>query len=165
MPGMALKEYAPRTRGQTPPEVPFVMIFVRDGVEERHEFVAHPTMGWQDVRGLVPLMGGKTDDALTQQAVRVIDRLIRRVLANDDGTPELWEPTVVDTHFTDPNGDHTPLELLPAYEAFTAGSSRRRWVHLMEHDDDVTVEAEQIVDLLADLLEAAGQRPTQRSTP
>jgi hypothetical protein len=162
---VTLKEYAPRTRGYEPPEVPFAMIFVRDGVEERHEFTARPTMGWQDVRGLVPLMGGKTDDQLTQQAVKVIDRLIRRVLANDDGTPELWTPTVVDGHFTDPNGDHTPLDLLPAYETFTAGSSRRRWVHLMEHDDEVTVEAEQIVDLMADLVSAAGERPTQRSTP
>lgn len=163
---MTLKEYAPKTRGEPPPEVPFAMVFIRDGVEERHEFVAHPTMGWQDVRGLIPLMGGKaSDDALSQAAVRVVDRLIGRSLDNTDGTPEKWRPKVVDGHFTAPNGDHTPVEVLSGFESFDAGSSRRRWVHLMEVDDDITVEPDQIVELMADLLEAAANRPTTRSAP
>lgn len=165
LPGMAaIKVYAPRTRGVDAPTHTFAMIYIRDGVEERHEFLARPAMGWQDVRGLVPLLGG-ADDGLSEHAVRVIERLIRRVIANDDGTPEKWVPNVVDGHFTDPSGDHTPIELLPAYEAFEAGSSRRRWVHLMEHDDEVTVEPDQIVELLNDLVEVASGRPTQRSSP
>lgn len=140
------------------------MIFVRDGVEERHEFAAVPTLGWQDVRGLMPLIGGKLDnEELSEHAIRVVDRLIRRALRNDDGTPEKWRPNTVGGYFTDPQGDHTPEELLPAYEAFESGSSRRRWTHLMENDDDVTVEAEQIMDLMADLMETTAERPTQRS--
>lgn len=163
---VTLKEYAPTTRGEQPPEVPFAMIFIRDGVEERHEFVANPTMGWQDVRGLIPLMGGKADDqALSQAAIRVVDRLIGRSLDNTDGTPEKWRPNVVDGFFTAPNGDHTAVELLPGFESFDAGSSRRRWVHLMEKDDDITVEPDQIVALMADLLEVAANRPTTRSAP
>lgn len=141
------------------------MVFIRDGVEERHEFTAHPTMGWQDVRGLMPLMGGEGDQTLSQGAIRVVDRLIGRSLDNTDGTPEKWKPRVVDGHFTAPNGDHTPVELLPGFEAFEAGSSRRRWVHLMEVDDDVTVEPMQIVELMADLVEVAANRPTTRSAP
>lgn len=160
----AVKEYVPHIRGADAPVHNFIMIFLRDGVEERHEFTARPAMGWQDVRGLVPLLGG-TDTGLSEHAVRVIEKLIRRVLTNGDGTPERWTPTVVDGHFTDPNGDHTPVELLPGYEAFEAGSSRRRWVHLMENDDDITVEPDQIVELLNDLVEAASARPTRRSAP
>jgi hypothetical protein len=94
-----------------------------------------------------------------------VDRLIGRSLDNTDGTPEKWKPTVVDRHFTAPNGDHTPAELLAGFESFDAGSSRRRWVHLMEVDDDITVEPDQIVELMADLLEAAANRPTTRSSP
>lgn len=167
LPRMALKVYAPKSRGKEPVEVPFGLIFIRDGIEETHEFIARPTMGWENVRGLVPLMGGQaTDETMSKQAIKVIDRLIRRVLINNDGTPEKWAPTVVDGHFTAPNGDHTPQELLPGFEVFEAGSSRRRWVHLMEYDDDITVEPEQIIDLMTDLLEAASSdRPTTRSAP
>ncbi|MGH3921346.1 MAG: hypothetical protein ACRDTT_00425 [Pseudonocardiaceae bacterium] len=142
------------------------MIFVRDDADEHHEFVARPRMGWQDVKGLYPLMGGSDrDDGLVQKALGPIDRLIRRSLRNDDGTPEKWVPNVVHdedrTWFTDPNGDHIEgdnvEELLPAYLAFDSGSSRRRWVHLMEHDDDVTIEPGQIMDLLSDLTEQSGK--------
>lgn len=179
---MAAKVYAPRKRGTTPKPHEFGMIFIRDGVEETHEFTAWPGMGWQDVRGLVPLLGGKRDDeVLTQAAVRVIDRLIRRSLDNRDGTPEKWEPVPIPapgappgdddddppkTHFTAPNGDHVPLELVEGYLAFDAGSSRRRWVKLLDEDDDITVDPNQIIDLMADLLQAASDnRPTTRSAP
>jgi hypothetical protein len=164
----AAKVYAPRNRGTTPPEFSFTMIFVRDGVEEPHEFTARPTMGWQDMRGLVPLLGGQSkdmDQELAGHAVRVIDRLVRRALRNDDGTPEKWHPTVVDGHFTAPNGDHTPESLLSGFEAFEAGSSRRRWVHLMEEDDEVTIELDQMVALMEDVIAAVGDRPTTKSEP
>jgi hypothetical protein len=178
--GMAAKVYAPRKRGEKPKPHEFGMIFIRDGVEETHEFVAWPGMGWQDVRGLIPLLGGKKDDdVLTQAAVRVIDRLIRRSLDNRDGTPEKWEPVpipppgsdpddpdVVKSHFTAPNGDHVPMDLVEGYLAFDAGSSRRRWVKLLDEDDDITVDPDQIIQLMADLLEAASNnRPTTRSAP
>jgi hypothetical protein len=160
----APKVYAPRNRGSAPPEFPFAMIFLRDGVEETHEFLATPTMGWQDLRGLVPLMvSSSNDEAMAAHAIRVIDSLVRRVLRNDDGTPEKWRANIVDGHFTAPNGDHTPVELLPAIEAFEAGSSRRRWMHLMEHDDEVTIELDQMVSLMEDLIAAVAERPTQRS--
>lgn len=164
MPATAPKIYAPKVRGADAPTVDFGVVYLRDGVEETHEFTARPRMGWQDLRGLVPLMGGQADDGLTGQAISTIDRLIRRVLVNDDGTPEKWVPHIVDEHFTAPNGDHTPVALLPAIEAFEAGSSRRRWVHLMERDDEVTIEAEQVAELLTDLVGVTAARPT-RSAP
>jgi hypothetical protein len=163
---MAMREYVPKSRGVTLDPFEFSMIFLRDEVEEKHEFTARPTMSWQDTRAIMPIIAGQgSDEAQIAQAVKVMDRLIRRVLANDDGTPEKWKPTVVDGHFTDPQGDHTPVNLLPAYEAFDAGSSRRRWVHLMENDDEITIDVEQVIDLMRDLMEAAAARPTTRSAP
>ncbi|MGH9058324.1 MAG: hypothetical protein ACRDZY_02220 [Acidimicrobiales bacterium] len=141
------------------------MVFLRDGVEEIHEFVARPALGWQDLQRLIPLVIGKTAQALSAKALASIDRLLRRVLTNDDGTPLNWSPTVVDGHFTDPNGDHTPADLLPAYEAFEAGSSRRRWVHLMDFDDELTIEYEQILGLVNDLIEVAADRPLPSAVP
>jgi len=163
---MTLREYAPKSRGTTPEPFEFSMIFMRDGVEERHEFTARPTMAWQDTRAIMPIIAGQgSDEAQVAQAVKVMDRLIRRALANDDGTPEKWSAAVVDGHFTDPQGDHTPAVLLPAYKAFDAGSSRRRWIYLMESDDDISVDADQIIELMKDMLEAAAARPTTRSAP
>lgn len=152
------------------------MIFVRDGVEERHEFEARPHMGWQDMAGMMPLIAGprrgQNEDLMAARAVQVIDRLVRRTLANDDGTPEKWRPNVYTDdgdgrqYFNDPQGNKTPVDLLPGVEAFDAGSSRRRWVHLMEDDDEVTIEMDQMVSLMEDLITAAShERPTQRSEP
>lgn len=160
MPG---KVYAPTRSGSEAPVHEFTMIFVRDGVDEHHEFTARPRIGWGDVTGLLPLAGGS--GSLSAHTLAVINNLIRRALVNDDGTPEKWRPNIVDGHFAAPNGDHTPEAELPVFEAFGAGSSRRRWVHLMEHDDDVTLEPEQIMALVGDLMEVAGERPTKSSAP
>lgn len=163
---MALEEFAPTRRGEPAPVFDFCMIFLRDGVEEAHEFSARPTMGWGDITGFAPLMfGGGKDDVLSIRALSAVDRLIRRALRNDDGTPEKWEPYIVDGHFTDPQGDHTPEELLPAYLAYDAGSSRRRWVHLMDTDDELTIEPEQVMALFNRLMAVASERPTRRSAP
>lgn len=158
-----MKIYTPKVRGDDGPTIEFGVVFLRDGMEETHEFTARPRMGWQDLTGLVPLMSAQSEDGITEEAVRTISNMIRRGLVNDDGTPEKWEPNVVAGYFTAPSGDHTPVGMLPAFDAFEAGSSRRRWVHLMAHDDDVTVEADQVAEILTDLVSAAAQRPTQRS--
>ena len=169
------KVYAPRNRGTALPEFSFGMIFLRDQVEEVHEFVARPTMGWQDMRGLVPLLGGRSrdmDQDMIGHAVRVIDRLVRRALRNDDGTPERWQAHIYTAdddgkqYFNDPQGNRTPVDLLGGFEAFEAGSSRRRWAHLMEDDDEVTVELDQMVELMEDIISAVSDdRPTTKSEP
>lgn len=165
---MAIKVYEPEDAGEDPVLHEFAMIFKRDGVRERHEFTAEPRMDWQNLRGLMFLMDSRRGEGIDPRALAQIDRLIRRSLVNTDGTPEKWRANVVseDTEepwFTDPNGDHTPADMLPAYETFEAGSSRRRWVHLMENDDEITVEKEQILSLMRDLMEASADRPTKRS--
>ena len=164
---MTKKCYAPKNRGKKPaPEHEFDVVFIRDDVEETHEFTARPTFGWKEIRGAVGLMGladGKVEHGELGHAVVYLDGIIRRAMVDDDGTPEKWSATVVDGHFADPRGDHVPVELLPLVEAFDAGSSRRRWVHLMTHDDDVTVEQGQLMELFDDLMAVAADRPTERS--
>lgn len=154
--------------GVEAPAHAFTMIFLRDGVRERHEFLAEPRFDWQNLRALMHLMGSRRGDELGIQALAQVDRLIRRSLVNHDGTPEKWSARIVsedgkDPWFTDPNGDHCPSAMLPLYEEVSAGSSRRRWIHLMDVDDEVTVKSNQIVQLMQDLMEVAGQRPTKNS--
>ena len=155
------------TRGGTPaPTYEFEVVFLRDDVQEIHEFTARPNYGWKEIRGAVGLMGlvdGKTDHGEVGHAIRYLDGTIRRAMVNDDGTPEKWTPTIVDGHFTDPSGDHVPVELLSLVEAFDAGSSRRRWMHLMNHDDDVSIERDQLIELVNKLMGVAADRPTERS--
>ena len=163
---MTKKRYAPKNSGASAPVHEFEFAFLRDGVEEVHEFAARPRFGWKETAGAISLMGvmdGKTGHGELGYAVRYLDGILRRSLVNDDGTPEKWTATVVDGHFTDPAGDHVPEELLPLVEAFDAGSSRRRWVHLMTRDDDVTVEQGQLMELFDDLMTVAADRPTERS--
>jgi len=162
--------YEPEDQGIEPGTYEFAMIFKRDGVRESHEFLAQPNYSWQNLRGMIHLLESRRGE-ISMQALAQVDRLVRRSLVNTDGTPERWRPSIVEPDdgsepwFTDPNGDHTPVDLLPAYETFDAGSSRRRWVHLMEADDEVTVDAGQITRLVRKLMEIAGKDPGKRSAP
>ena len=163
---MTKKRYAPKNSGAAAPVHEFEIVFLRDGVEETHEFAARPKFGWKETTGAIGLMGlmdGKTGHGELGHAIRYLDGIIRRSMVDDDGTSEKWTATVVDGHFTDSRGDHVPVELLPLVEAFDAGSSRRRWVHLMAHDDDVSVEQGQLMELFSDLMAVAADRPTERS--
>lgn len=166
---MAIEVFEPEDQGVEPALYEIAVIFKRDKVRERHEFLAEPRLDWQNLRGLMYLMDSRRgSDGIDPKALAQIDRLIRRSLVNTDGTPERWRPNIVsepgeEPWFTDPQGDHTPVELLPAYEAFEAGSSRRRWVHLMEYDDEVTVEASQIIKLMHYLMEQSGKDPGKKS--
>ena len=163
---MTKKRYAPTNGGQPAPVHEFEFVFLRDRTEEPHEFKARPMFGWKETTGAISLMGvaeGKTEHGELRHALGYLENILRRSMVDDDGTPEKWTATVVDGHFDDPNGDHTPVELLPLYEAFDAGSSRRRWVHLMADDDDVTVEQGQLMELFTDLMAVAADRPTERS--
>ena len=166
---MAITVYEPEDEGVEPEIHEFAMIFKRDGVRERHEFLAQPNYSWQNLRGLMYMLDSRRDEGITIRALAQIDRLVRRSLVNTDGTPERWRAKIVtpedggDPWFTDPNGDQAPADLLPAYETFDAGSSRRRWVYLMDEDDEVTVEAAQIIKLMQDLMEAAGKDRGKKS--
>lgn len=157
----AAKHFASRrARQDDAPEVPFSVDFIRDNEVEAHHFTARPRLLFGPMVGLIKY--GDQNDA---RSVTHLARLIRQCLVNNDGTPEKWEPHIVrpddaDPYFTAPNGDHAPLDELPKYLELSAGSSRRRWTQLMEHDDDVEIDFEVIEQVLEYLIEQVAGRPT-----
>lgn len=138
-----------------PPAVPFSVDFERDDTVETHHFTARPKLLFGPMVGMV-----KHGDSGDARALTNLHRMIRQMLVNDDGTPERWKPTITDGHFTAPDGTHTDVEQLPKLLAFDAGSSRRRWTHLMEYDDHVEVDFAVIQDMFEYLVEQVANRPT-----
>jgi hypothetical protein len=66
--------------------------------------------------------------------------------------------------FRGPDGELYQFEHAEKFEAFEAGSSRRRWHQLMEIDDDIEVEAPDLMELFEWLVGLAAGRPTQPSS-
>jgi hypothetical protein len=121
--------------------VPFIAVFRRDGIAEDHQFLALPAIDYKATIEMASAAGGDT-----MRQVRAMMRLIRRCLVDDDG---------VSVHHMPAEGEDAP--------PFAEGSSRRRWVHLMEHDDDATISDRVITAMYTDLFKAAaGGRPTSR---
>lgn len=153
-----MREYLPKNRGIQRPRGEFALTVLRNGVEERHVFEYVAQAEYTDVLGIIRNDG-------SPHVVPLVDRFIRRALVDDDGTPARWAPNIVRGHFTAPNGDHTPEERLAEFTVHGAGSSRRRWNQLMDGDDEVTVEQEQIMAIMRDLIEEASEkRPTEPSS-
>lgn len=159
-----MKHFATTQVAEQAAPVDFSVDFVReleeDGVTkkivETHEFTARPAMAYGDVLGLAA-------NEESPRALQFLDRIIRRALLNDDGTPEKWTPYVHDDHFNDPvDGHRTHVDDLPAFESFESGSSRRRWARLI-NAEDVFVEMRQVTEVLEFLSEEAAGRPTSRS--
>jgi hypothetical protein len=153
-----VKHFGPKRAVEPAKIVPFSVGFVRDGVEEPHEFAARLRVSYADTVGLVKNQDGAG-------ALPFLDRLIRRSLVDDDGTPTKWQPEVNDGKVVAPDGTEVDIADAQKYTAFEAGSSRRRWAHLMDSDEDVEVELEQIMEVFEHLTsEAANGRPTSRSS-
>lgn len=132
--------------------------FFRDDVREDHTFRALPRMSYKRMADIVKAR--RSGDGV--DALAVFERMIRPSLLDNDGVPAKWQPTVEDGVFVDPYGNERPAADLPELLAFEAGSSRRRWIHLLDVDDEVEVELDDITELYEKLIEAASDRPTQR---
>ena len=139
----------------TPEPREFVIRAWHDDTDEerKHTFRAVPRAGFGDG---VALVSGGTERVLA------IDRVIRRSLLNTDGTPHGWEPSIVDGHFTAPDGTHQPESELPRYLDHDAGSSRRRWHELSYDNDTVTMSMDDTIAMFEQLTADAVGRPTQR---
>ena len=132
--------------------------FDRDGDREEHTFRARPRMSYKRMADIV--RARKSGDGV--DALAVFERMIRPALLDTDGVPAKWKPEVEDGVFVDPDGKERPVADLADVTAFDAGSSRRRWIHLLDVDDEVEVELDDITDFYEALIEAASDRPTQR---
>jgi len=153
--GVELNDDTPDT-----PDVPFTAVFVRDDKEEDHDFLAQPDISYGDVVGFQKLQRVGADQG---QIVVYLDRVIRRSLRNDDGVPVKWRPEIAAGEFTTPAGETAPVADLEKFTAFAAGSSRRRWMELVDSDDAV-IGVQQVMGIFEYLTESIAARPTPRSS-
>jgi hypothetical protein len=72
------------------------------------------------------------------------------------------EDEVPEAQFLAPDGTVHPLRDADKFLAVEAGSSRRRWVELMDGDNDLIVEAKTIMKLWQWLVKESADRPTVR---
>ena len=132
--------------------------FERDGEREEHTFRARPRMSYKRMADIVKARRGGDGVA----ALAVFERMIRPALIDTDGVPAKWKAELEDGYFVDHEGRERPAADLADLLAFDAGSSKRRWLHLLDDDDEVEVELDDITDFYEALVEAASDRPTQR---
>jgi hypothetical protein len=126
-----------------------------DGTERKHTFWLSAKAGYGD---LIAFVSGGGDKQLI-----TADRVLRRSLIDTDGTPLKWSPVVTDDHFTAPDGTRHHVDELPAFTAFDAGSSRRRWYQLAYDNDEVYIDPTEIITIVDQLAEDASEgRPTRR---
>lgn len=64
--------------------------------------------------------------------------------------------------FLAPDGTVHPMRDADKFTVFSAGSSRRRWVELMDGDNNLTVEAKTVMKLWQWIVSEAADRPTVR---
>lgn len=149
--------------------------FRDDGTVRTHRFQLMPIIPAGHVTAIM--------DALDDEAEKtfsLIAKLLTRVLDNNDGVPASWtyttyrDPEPGDEgydpddelwFFTGP--DHEVYEAeddqaREKFEAFEAGSSRRRWARLMDPDNlDEGVHLGDMMDLAKWVVGLAVDRPTQ----
>lgn len=142
-----------------PEPVEFTVEFERDGEPEPHTFLARPRLTYKRMTDAA--RGQKTQGV---GAVLLFEKLIRPALLDTDGVPAKWTAELEDGQFVDPDGETRDLSDLPGLLEFKAGSSKRRWLHLMDDDDDVEVELDAIADAYELLVGKAGSRPTRKSS-
>lgn len=147
---------------------PIQVNYIRNGAVETQEFTVldKPI----DIgTALRLLLAGAISDA---NALPGMIRLIGQHMANDDGVPATWEfkempskkdePDVI--RFRAPTGKILPVEKASEYTDPTKGSSRRRWLYLMNEDESAEIEIETIQGLLKYVTEVAAKRPTHASS-
>lgn len=64
--------------------------------------------------------------------------------------------------YVGPDGKPYPYSEVEQFTTFDAGSSRRRWLHLVEEDDEVLVEQDVITGVFKHMVSVGAKRPTQR---
>ena len=183
----------------------FGLEFYRDRDAEVHEFKAYPAL---DAGSLNYTLSANRKP---ERAIEGMVRTIRKMLADDDGTPLGYKPTVYrppvdvqavanavahavaevdnedgpapdheehepvsdfeevevdeldpDTLFVGPDEQPHDREFIAKAMAFEAGSSRRRFAHLMDVDEELTLHADQLQKVYGLLVGKAADRPTRR---
>jgi hypothetical protein len=177
------KTYGPETVPEVP-RIPFALRAVHEDpvtgekVIKTHEFMAAPDPSAGDFHRFA-LASEKGGGSL----LIVLGQILPRMIVNDDGVPMQWEyqelprgvrPTITQAgpgdlavlgtideepkpNFRGPDGEIYPEPERHRFEAFEAGSSRRRLHNLMFVDENVKVEMQTVAEIMRDLFAAAGK--------
>lgn len=158
-----MKHFGPTSTAPVPRE-PFTLTVMRDDEPEDHQFNAR---AMTDVTGLATVL--TLGDKHAEKAIGGVMRIIAKMLDNKDGVSASWRPEVLPEpddapedftpQFRNPSGeleDFTP-ENTARYTRFEAGSSKRRWLYLVEEDDEATVDEGQLMRLFGWLMGLAGK--------
>lgn len=157
-----------RVREKAPRE-PFTFPFLRDEEVEEHTFLARASL---DLPTLLAAMA--QTDAHPERSMASLLRLIPKMLDNRDGTPAQWRPEVLpspeaghdadeELKFRAPDGTILPFDRAAEFTAFAAGSSRRRWLHLINEDDEIETNVDDLMELYKFLISLAGKGRTPKS--
>lgn len=108
-----------------------------------------------------------------EEIVPLVMRLLRKMMVDNDGVSSRWnlqdalikpkEKGAIPSSYRGPDGkiyELTDDATLDKFQKVENGSSRRRWIHLMEEEDDLTVEAEDVMEVLQWAVSEASNRPT-----
>lgn len=169
----------------------FGLEFYRGDTPEDHFFKAYPSV---DVGSLAYTLSATEHP---ERAIEGMVRAIRKMLADDDGTPldyqpKRYEPPAPDAEpefgrhpvatvlpeddieeyespeldddqlFVGPDGEPHDSEYIRKALEFANGSSLRRFVHLMDRDDKLTLQLDQLQKVYQKLVGRAAGRPTRR---
>jgi hypothetical protein len=181
------KTYGPDTVPEIP-EVPFSLRVVHEddnGEREirEHDFVGRPDPSSSDFTRFA--VAANSDDG--SKLLLVLRDILPRMIKNNDGVPLSWEfqelprvpkrvepgtTLVIGTedddegqllepaNFRAPDGSIRPIVERGKFEAFEAGSSRRRLHQLMFEDETAKIQIQTVVQVMQDLFTASGGRPT-----
>jgi hypothetical protein len=138
-----------------------------------HEFWA--VLGNLHAGGLIAaLMAAERKDA--GKAAEAYYRTISKMVDNNDGIPANWEPVPLPQEEGDERpevfripwgadkGSLVPMVNAEAYIASEVHSSRRRWLHLMEVDDDAIVEFSDLTELFEWLIAQSSEKASAASS-
>lgn len=182
------KTYGPDTVPEIP-EIPFSLRVVHEddnGEREirEHDFIGRPDPSSSDFTRFAE--AANSDDG--SKLLLVLRDLLPRMIKNNDGVPLQWsfeelprvpkvaksdaEVTVIGAfedrgvelyepaNFRAPDGSIRPVVERDKFEAFEAGSSRRRLHQLMFKDETAKIHIQTVVEVMQDLFTASGGRPT-----
>lgn len=143
-----------------------------DGVKV-HEFWA--VLGTLHAGGLIAaLMAAERKDA--GKAAEAYYRTIAKMIDNTDGIPANWDPVPLPQEEGDERpqvfrvpwgvdkGSLVPMENADAYVDGEVHSSRRRWLELMERDDDAIVEFSDLSELFEWLVAQSTEKASAASS-